>query len=203
MYKFTPFLQVFTASFSSIHHDMAKIKASTFYTHDENTDNHIKITVENDFYIDKFEVSNAQFEKFIQKTGYVTEAEKFGWSFVLQKFTTPESESEATEAVLGASYWLKVKEANYKKPFGKNSQNIRNHPVVHVSWKDAEQYCKSMVDGRLPSESEWELAARGGKENRTFPWGNKFIKSKLNIWNGIDWMSGRDEDGSRNNESGR
>ena len=189
------FILELTTATLTFHHDMVKIKASQFTTHDEPTDRTLKITVEQDFLIDQFEVSNSQFKHFVSQTGYVTDAEKFGWSFVLSKFTTPESETESTEAVLGASYWLKVEQATWKSPFGKKSTYIPSHPVVHVSWRDAEAYCKYAIDGRLPSEDEWELAARGGKENRSFPWGNKFISSKLNIWNGVDWMSGKDEDG--------
>lgn len=140
------------------------------------------------FHIDKYEVSNTDYAAFVEETGYVTETESFGNSFVVEYFVSKEVLSEITQAVANAPWWLPVNEASWKRPEGIDSdiKNRMDHPVVHVSWKDALTFCKWMGK-RLPTEAEWEYAARGGLEKRLFPWGNNENprgEHWMNIWQG-------------------
>lgn len=140
------------------------------------------------FWMDKYEVSNEQFNTFVQNTGYVTEAEKFGNSFVLDLMLSEQTLANITQAVAGAEWWLPVHGANWKQPEGMDSniEQRMNHPVVHVSWNDAVAYCQ-WAGKRLPTEIEWEYACRGTLDRRLFPWGNKENpndKHYMNIWHG-------------------
>lgn len=143
----------------------------------------------NGFYIDKFEVSNAEFSKFIDDTGYVTYAEKFSDSFVFQEFLSKSlREIYRDYRVANAIWWYKINNTFWKQPNGPESSidDRMNHPVVHVSWFDAQAYCK-WKSKRLPTEIEWEIACRGGKKSKLYPWGNKLMpqnKHWLNIWQG-------------------
>ena len=152
-----------------------------------------------DYLMDKFEVSNAEFAKFVADTGYVTETERFGDSFVLEMLLSEAVKSEITQAVMNSPWWLPVKGASWKHPEGKGSTIARrmNHPVVHVSWNDAVEYCK-WGGKRLPTEAEWEYAARAGLKDRLFPWGNNpWPKGKhyMNIWQGEFPIKNTAEDG--------
>lgn len=149
--------------------------------------------------IDKYEVSNGEFAEFVMATGYISEAKKFGNSFVMDYFLSKEVSDSISQAVAGAQWWLPVKGATWRKPEGKDS-NIDdrwNHPVVHVSWNDAVQFCQ-WKGKRLPTEAEWEYACRGGKQDRLYPWGNKFKPKeefRANIWQGKFPKENLKEDG--------
>ena len=128
------------------------------------------------FYMDETEVTNRMFTEFVLKTGYKTTAEKSSeqGSFVFSNETTPPQ-------------WIFIAGANWKHPEGPESTilNKLDLPVVHVSWFDANAYCK-WKGKRLPTEAEWEFAARGGLINNIYPWGNELNADnpKCNFWQG-------------------
>lgn len=132
-------------------------------------------------------ITNAEYAAFVQSTGYVTDAERYGWSFVFWA-QLPDSTSE-TQAVAGTEWWRKVEGANWRHVAGPGSEAgwQPDHPVVHVSWNDAKAFA-SWVGGRLPTEAEWEHAARGGLGDIPYPWGTREPNDETfqpcNIWQG-------------------
>ena len=143
------------------------------------------------FYLDATTVTNEQFNDFVNATGYKTEAERFGWSFVFEGDLNAKQLANAVRGVVrGSEWWCRVDGATWRHPEGPGS-NIKQrwkHPVVHVSWNDAVAYA-GWAGKRLPTEAEWGFAARGGlaHENR-FPWGDELEpdgRHRMNVWQGV------------------
>ncbi|XP_050412325.1 inactive C-alpha-formylglycine-generating enzyme 2 [Patella vulgata] len=136
------------------------------------------------FYMDVYPVTNAEYWEFRRiKWRYKSTAEEKGWSWVLKTFV-PENIKESS-ASPGASGWVAVKNARWDQPFGPGSDlhGKWNHPVVHVSYEDARVYC-AYRGHRLPSEIEWESAARGQEIATQYPWGERWEKFRMNDWQG-------------------
>lgn len=158
----------------------------------------------NSFWMDETEVTNDQFMKFVESTGYVTTAEKaIDWNEI-KKILPPNTPKPHDSLLSPASlifyqtnaedmndytqWWRLEKNANWKQPFGKDSdiKGKGNHPVIHISWEDAIAYCK-WSGKRLPTEAEFEYASRGGLKNNIYSWGNEPIYEgnvKANTWEG-------------------
>ncbi|XP_036028473.1 inactive C-alpha-formylglycine-generating enzyme 2 isoform X2 [Onychomys torridus] len=147
------------------------------------------------FAIDVFPVTNKDFREFVREKKYQTEAEAFGWSFVFEDFVSPELRDQGNQ-MPSVLWWLPVQKAFWRQPAGPGS-GIREKlelPVVHVSWNDAGAYC-AWRGKRLPTEEEWEFAARGGLKGQVYPWGNQFQPNRTNLWQGKFPKGDRAEDG--------
>lgn len=163
-----------------------------------------QVTVDG-FFMDSTEITNAQFSEFVKQTGYLTLAERdIDWEEMKKQLPlgTPKphdsilqpgslifkKSKESVPNLYDFSQWWKWKiGANWKHPKGPDSDILgkENHPVVHIAYEDAQAYCQ-WAGRRLPTEAEWEYAARGGKENTIFFWGDsqEFLSQKANSWEG-------------------
>jgi formylglycine-generating enzyme required for sulfatase activity len=148
------------------------------------------------FWLDRYPVTNERFREFVLAEKYRTEAERFGWSFVFHQQSRTE---KADAAPAGMHWWRKVDGADWLHPEGPDSNvgGREHYPVTHVSWNDARAFAE-WAGKRLPSEAEWEVAARGGLEQKRFPWGDELTpggRHLCNIWQGDFPVHNTAEDG--------
>ncbi len=168
------------------------------------------------FWMDITEVTNAQFKQFVKETGYITTAEKkVDWEELKKQL--PEGVEKPHDSILQpgslsfqcekhevtnlydySQWWEWRIGANWRHPEGIEStiEGKDDYPVVHISFDDAMAYCK-WANRRLPSEAEWEYAARGGLEEAIFPWGNEnaLLSANANTWQGVFPTTNTKEDG--------
>lgn len=134
-------------------------------------------------------VTNAEFAAFVRATRHITDAERFGASFVFYLQVPAARRQAALDVVAGLPWWLPVADASWQRPEGPGSDLLGRdaHPVVHISWHDAQAYCR-WAQTRLPSEAQWERAARGGLEGRRFAWGDELLdavgRPRCNVFRG-------------------
>jgi sulfatase modifying factor 1 len=150
------------------------------------------------FAIDAYAVTNARFAEFVAATGYRTEAERFGWSYVFAKFVSGHLRKSSPRPQQ-TPWWCGVSGAYWRTPEGPGSgiEDRWDHPVVHISWNDAVAYC-AWAGRRLPTEAEWEYAARGGLDQARYPWGDELTpggEHRCNIWQGRFPVRNTEEDG--------
>jgi formylglycine-generating enzyme required for sulfatase activity len=131
-------------------------------------------------------VTNSDFARFAEATGHVTDAERYGWSFVFGGLLP--DDFEETRAVAQTPWWRQVYGADWRHPQGPQSAlaGRGDHPAVHVSWNDAQVFC-AWSGTRLPTEAEWEYAARGGLVGHHFPWGDDLEpdgEHRMNVFQG-------------------
>jgi sulfatase modifying factor 1 len=180
--------------------DMVRIPGGTFrmgsdkHYPEEAPLHHVTV---NDFWMDRTPVTNRQFKEFVKTTGHVTLAESppdpkdypgalphmlYAGSLV---FSPPARQVDLHD---WSQWWTFLKGADWRHPYGPKSHvdNLDNHPVVHVAYRDAEAYAK-WAGKDLPSEAEWEFAARGGIDGAEFAWGDEFMPNgqhMANTWQG-------------------
>jgi len=150
-----------------------------------------------EFLIAATPVTNSQFAQFVGSTGYITEAEQIGWSFVFHLLLA--EDAEVIGESQGAGWWLGVEGASWRSPSGGSSSylELADHPAVHISHQDAQAFC-DWVGMALPTEAQWEKAARGGLVSNRFPWGNDLLiegKWQCNIFQGSFPAHNTTEDG--------
>lgn len=138
------------------------------------------------YYIDKTTVTNREFKEFIEASNYKTDAEKFGWSYVF--YGLLDKHMDQDNILANREWWYAVKGASWQAPTGPGSsiEDKLDYPVVHVSRNDALAYAK-WAHKRLPTELEWEVAAKGGTSNTVYPWGDARGAEKYkyaNTWQG-------------------
>lgn len=139
-----------------------------------------------DFAIDRFAVSVQRFAVFADATGYETEAERLGWSYVFRGLIDDLEQIDVIGEAGRTAWWLAVNGASWRNPTGNREGAALDHPVTHISWHDAMAFA-NWAGGRLPSELEWEHAARGGTADVRYPWGDDEPDDETvfcNIWQG-------------------
>nr|WP_299828671.1 formylglycine-generating enzyme family protein [uncultured Roseobacter sp.] len=138
------------------------------------------------FQLSRTTITNAVFQAFAQETSYETTAEREGWSYVFEGFLNPRE--DYSDHAAGTPWWRRVDGACWSHPEGPESNivNRMDHPATHISWDDAMAFCQ-YSGTRLPTEAEWEYAARGGLRGARHPWGNTLVPSSghaQNVWQG-------------------
>ncbi|MDR9391718.1 MAG: SUMF1/EgtB/PvdO family nonheme iron enzyme [Trueperaceae bacterium] len=142
------------------------------------------------FAIDRTPVRHAAFARFVADAGYVTDAERHGGAFVFFDLVAADDAADAV-VVPGLPWWRYVPGADWAHPFGpsRRAEDRDDHPVVHVSWRDAAAYA-AWAGGRLPTEREWEYAGHGGRgadRAEPYPWGDVLEpggRHHANVWQG-------------------
>lgn len=188
------------------HPDMARIPAGSWllgedraFANPDDGEGPVRYVDLPAFLIDKTAVTNEAFASFVSATGYVTEAERLGWSFVFIAQAHPEAAIVAGANARAPEWWLPVRGACWHAPDGEGSSlhGLRDHPVVHVSWNDAAAFA-GFVGKRLPTEVEWEAAARGGLQRAVYAWGDGLHpggRHMCNIWQGRFPLNNTADDG--------